>query len=271
VSAIADAIRTRWPSLPVDSRVELLPDKPDAVEVHVRAAGGCDLVVGYNGRRFGELSAGISRIVGEHGALWDRWVAASGDAPLDAGAQLGHERVQTYLRGHYTAADIERAALSAGVPLHKTLVANALALFATDNAEMIGLELGAHVGMAIYFAVRNTEEERAALAGAIRFLVGATCSPAEADRWVAVSNAMLRTVTEEFVYVSFPPDPSIPWVKIDAGARPVALAATIARELGIDAKGLVAAAAANRVQVAAHVGLRLGGAAPELSIYCPIL
>ena len=60
-------------------------------------------------------------------------------------------------------------------------------------------------------------------------------------------------------------------MKIDAGARPVALASMIARELGIDATALVSAATTHQVQTAAHVGLRLHGGAPELSIYCPIL
>jgi len=263
-----------------DPRLGWLPDRPDAAEAHLRQDGSCDLVVGYTGSRFPELDVFVERCAAhaaerghaDHRPAWDRWLAATGTGVLDAGAQLGADRgrLQVYLRGHYEPEAVGRAFVAVGCDASPRLVANALALFAVQSAEMIGLELDdERVGAAIYLAIPNHAGARsAALAEAIGFLLSAIRPPGRArERWRAVAAELLATAREEHVYVAFDPTPALGWVKIDVGARPLALAGGVARRLGLAAEPMLVAAAARGLTSLTHIGLRFAGEAPALSIY----
>jgi hypothetical protein len=280
--SFADEVRARLQGLyPADDpRLDWLPDRPDAAEAHLRQGGSCDLVVGYAGPRFPELDVFVERCAAhaaerghaDHRAAWDRWLAATGTDVLDAGAQLGGDRgrLQVYLRGHYDPAAVGRAFAAIACDASPRLVANALALFGVQTAEMIGLELDdARVGAAIYLAIPNRGgAHAAALAEAIGFLLSAIRPPGRArDRWRAIATDLLATAREEHVYVSFEPTPALGWVKIDVGERPLALAGVIARRLGLAADPMLAAATARELTSLAHIGLRFAGEAPALSIY----
>jgi len=255
-----------------DPRVEWLPDDPDAVEAHVRIDGTCDLVVGYHGGRFGELDAFVRRCAGDRAEIWARFTDATGANVLDAGAQLAadHARLQVYLRGHYGPDAVARAFAAVGCEAHRQLVANALALFQLQSAEMIGLELeGDRIGAAIYLAVPNRgPADVAAIADAIGFVVAALRPASDAAaQWRLVAAELLATASEEFIYVSFEPTSELRWIKIDVGPRPLALGGVIAQRLGLDPSALLATGAAHDMRLLTHLGLRFGGASPAVSIY----
>ena len=283
---IAAAVRARLRGLALadDPRLDWLPDRPDAAEAHLRQDGSCDLVVGYNGTRFPELDVFVERCAAhaaerghaDHRAAWDRWLAATGTGVLDAGAQLGadHGRLQVYLRGHYDPAAVGRAFAAVGCDASSRLVANALALFAVQTAEMIGLELDdERVGAAIYLAIPNHGGEHAgAIAEAFGFLLSAIRPPGRArDRWREVAAELLATAREEHVYVSFDPTPALGWAKLDVGERPLALAGVTARRLGLAADAMLEAATARELTTLSHIGLRFAGESPALSIYSSLI
>lgn len=281
-AALAEA-RLRGLYAADDPRLGWLPDRPAAAEAHLRADGSCDLVVGYAGERFPELDVFVERCAAhaaerghaDHRPAWDRWLAATGTDLLDAGAQLGADRgrLQVYLRGYYAPAVIERAFAAVGCEASPRLVANALALFGLQSAEMIGLELDdERIGAAIYLAVPSGGGRAAAVADAIGFLLAALRPPGAArEQWRAVGAELLATAAEERIYVSFDPTPALRWVKIDVGARPIALAGVIARRLGIAAESMIAAATERELLSTTHLGLRFYGEAPALSVYCSLV
>ncbi len=282
MTTIAATVRARLRGLPAadDPRLDWLPDRPDAAEAHLRLDGSCDLVIGYAGTRFPELDVFVERCAAyaaerghaDHRAAWDRWLQATGTDVLDAGAQLGADRgrLQVYLRGHYDPPAVGRAFAAVGCDASPRLVANALALFGVQTAEMIGLELDdERAGAAIYLAIPSRGGEHAAgLADAIGFLLSAIRPPGRArERWRAVAADLLATAREEHVYVSFDPTPALAWVKIDVGERPLALAGEVARRLGLAADAMIEAAAARELTALSHIGLRFAGEDPALSIY----
>jgi hypothetical protein len=267
-----------------DPRIAWLPDRPAAAEAHLRIDGSCDLVVGYPGDRFPELDVFVERCAGhaaerghaDHRAAWDRWLAATGTDVLDAGAQLGADRarLQVYLRGYYDPAAVERAFAAVGCEASPRLVGNALALFAVQTAEMIGLELdGERTGAAIYLAIPSGGDARAAaVADAVGFLLSAIRPPGPArEQWRAVAGDLLAIAGEERIYLSFDPTPALGWVKIDVGARPLALAGVVARRLGLAADAMLATATSRELTSPSHIGLRFGGESPALSIYLPLV
>jgi len=280
----ADAAQARLHGLyrADDPRIAWLPDAPDAAEAHLRLDTSCDLVIGYTGHRFPELDVFVERCAGDaaerghadHRAAWDRWLAATGTELLDAGAQLGaHDRLQVYLRGYYDPPAVARAFAAVGADASPRLVGNALALFGVRTVEMMGLELDdARVGAAVYLALRNRGgAQAAALGDAIGFLASAIRprgGPGAAiDAWRAVAGELLATASEEHVYVSFDPTAELRWVKIDVGARPLALAGVLGRRLGLPCGAMIEAAIARDFTSPSHIGLRLSGDAPALSIY----
>ena len=266
-----------------DPRIAWLPDRPAAAEAHLRLDGSCDLVVGYPGDRFPELDVFVERCAAhaaerghaDHRAAWDRWLAATGTDVLDAGAQLGADRarLQVYLRGYYDPAAVARAFAAVGCEASPRLVGNALALFGVQTAEMIGLELdGERTGAAIYLAIPSGGERAAGVADAIGFLLSAIRPPGRArEQWGAVGGDLLAIAGEERIYVSFDPTPALGWVKIDVGARPLALAGVVARRLGLAADAMLATADARALASPSHLGLRFTGESPALSIYHPLL
>lgn len=265
-----------------DPRIAWLPDQPDAAEAHLRLDGSCDLVIGYGGQRFPELDVFVERCAShaverghvDHRPAWDRWLAATGTELLDAGAQLGaHHRLQVYLRGYYDPTTVARAFAAVGAEASSRLVGNALSLFGVRTIEMMGLELDdERVGAAVYLALRNRGGPHAAALGdAIGFLVSAIrprgATGGAIDRWRAVAGELLATATEEHVYVSFDPTAELRWVKIDVGARPLALAGVLGRRLGLATEAMIETATARDFTSPAHIGIRFHGESPALSIY----
>jgi hypothetical protein len=266
-----------------DPRIGWLPDAPEAAEAHLRTDGSCDVVVGYGGARFPELDVFVERCAAhaaerghaDHRPAWDRWLAATGTDIVDAGAQLAADRrrLQVYLRGYYDPGVVARAFAAVGCEASAPLVGNALALFGVQTAEMIGLELeDERVGAAVYLPIRSRGGDRAAaVARAIDFLLSALQPPGRArELWAAVSADLLETAIEEHVYVAFEPTPALRWVKIDVGARPLALAAVLARRLGVDAGPMLALAAERDMTSLSHLGLRLAAGGAALSVYHPL-
>ncbi|HET9624888.1 MAG TPA: hypothetical protein VFP84_26150 [Kofleriaceae bacterium] len=268
-----------------DPRIAWLPDAPDAAEAHLRLDGSCDLVIGYAGHRFPELDVFVERCAGhaaelghaDHRPAWERWIAATGTAIADAGAQLGaaRGRLQVYLRGYYDPAAVSCAFAAVGCEASPRLVGNALALFAVHTVEMMGLELADdRIGAAVYLAVPNAggAAAAAALDEAIGFVIAAIQPAGRAAReaWRAVAADLLATVSEEHVYVSFDPTPALGWVKVDVGARPLALADRLGRRLGLPVGPMIEAATARGLTSPSHVSLRFAGGSPALSIYHPL-
>jgi hypothetical protein len=264
-----------------DPRVGWLPDGPSAVEAHLRATGECDLVVGYGGGRLPELDDFVARCLAiEPGApadreVWERFAAAATGA-LDAGLQLSADpaRLQVYLRGHFATETVARCAAATGREADGRMVANAMALFSARDAEMVGLDLGGGApASAVYLALPSrSRDDRAALRDRIGFLLDALLPGAPAAAmWREVAGELLVAPREEWVYVSFDPaPPAEPWVKIDAGARALALAGRAAAVLGIDVAPMLAAAGARGFDPVHHIGIRFGLRSPAISIYASV-
>lgn len=269
-----------------DPRLGWVPGDPAAAQAHLRGDGRCDLVLGYPAERFTDLDALIKRCLrdaAERGApdrrgLWSGFVAAAGTA-LDAGLQLDarRERLQVYLRGHFTADAVSAALEAAGCPHRRQVVENTLALFDHPSADMLGLELGADPSAgcsgAVYVSLPNrTRAQSEAIDAAVSFLLAALMGDAAAQPWRAVAAELLETTAPgDRVYVSLDPAAEPTWVKIDVGTRPLATVRGLAGRLGLDVAPLLEAAAAAGLDPATQLGLRLSPRGPRLSSYHSLL